>query len=77
MGTIPLDAHTLGMIAATLVPVAIFAASLMFAIALFALDGDARATTSNRLLASKAGRCALTPKPAPLMPMRKVFIALP
>jgi sodium transport system permease protein len=36
MGTIPLDAHTLGMIAATLVPVAIFAASLMFAIALFA-----------------------------------------
>ncbi|HUA83303.1 MAG TPA: ABC transporter permease subunit [Bryobacteraceae bacterium] len=36
MGTIPLDSQTLEMIAATVVPVAIFAASLMFAIALFA-----------------------------------------
>ena len=36
MGTIPLDAYTIGMIAAALVPMAIFAASLMFAIALFA-----------------------------------------
>ena len=36
MGTIPLDPHTLEMIAATLIPVAVFAASLMFAIALFA-----------------------------------------
>jgi sodium transport system permease protein len=36
MGTIPLDPHTLGMIAAVLIPVAIFAACLMFAIAIFA-----------------------------------------
>ena len=36
MGTIPLDAHTVTLIALTLIPVAIFAASLMFAIALFA-----------------------------------------
>lgn len=36
MGTIPLDPHTIGMIAAVLIPVAVFAASLMFAIAMFA-----------------------------------------
>src|SRR5579883_339079 len=36
METIPLDGHTIAMIAATLIPVAIFAASLMFTIALFA-----------------------------------------
>jgi sodium transport system permease protein len=36
MRTIPLDAHTLTQIAVTLVPLAMFAASLMFAIALFA-----------------------------------------
>lgn len=36
MRTIPLDAHTLTMIAVTLIPLAMFAASLMFAIALFA-----------------------------------------
>jgi sodium transport system permease protein len=36
MGTIPLDGHTLTMIAVTLVPLAMFAASLMFAIALAA-----------------------------------------
>jgi sodium transport system permease protein len=36
MRTIPLDAHTLTLIAVTLVPLAMFAASLMFAIALFA-----------------------------------------
>ena len=36
MATIPLDAHTLTLIAVTLVPMAMFAASLMFAIALFA-----------------------------------------
>jgi sodium transport system permease protein len=36
MRTIPLDAHTLTQIAITLVPLAMFAASLMFAIALFA-----------------------------------------
>jgi sodium transport system permease protein len=36
MGTIPLDPHTVEMIAATLIPMAIFAASLMFTIALFA-----------------------------------------
>ncbi|MBZ5603353.1 MAG: ABC transporter permease subunit [Acidobacteriia bacterium] len=36
MKTIPLDANTLAMLVATLIPVAIFAASLMFAIALFA-----------------------------------------
>jgi sodium transport system permease protein len=36
MGTIPLDPGTIAMILATLIPVAIFAASLMFAIALFA-----------------------------------------
>ena len=36
MGTIPLDAHSISLIAVTLVPLAIFAASLMFAIALFA-----------------------------------------
>jgi sodium transport system permease protein len=36
MATIPLDAHTLTLIAVTLVPLAMFAASLMFAIALFA-----------------------------------------
>jgi sodium transport system permease protein len=36
MRTIPLDAHTLTLIAITLVPLAMFAASLMFAIAIFA-----------------------------------------
>jgi sodium transport system permease protein len=36
MGTIPLDAHSLMLITATLVPMAIFAASVMFAIALMA-----------------------------------------
>lgn len=36
LGTIPLDAHTVTLIAVTLVPMAMFAASLMFAIALFA-----------------------------------------
>jgi sodium transport system permease protein len=36
MGTIPLDAHTLTPIGVTLIPLAMFAASLMFAIALFA-----------------------------------------
>ena len=36
MATIPLDANTIAMIVATLIPVAIFAASLMFTIALFA-----------------------------------------
>jgi sodium transport system permease protein len=36
MGTIPLDPHTIALIAAVLIPVAIFAASLMFAIAMFA-----------------------------------------
>jgi sodium transport system permease protein len=36
MATIPLDAHTLMLIAVTLIPLAMFAASLMFAIALFA-----------------------------------------
>jgi len=36
METIPLDAGTIAMIVATLIPVAVFAASLMFAIALFA-----------------------------------------
>lgn len=36
MDTIPLDAGTIGMIAILLIPIAIFAASLMFAIALFA-----------------------------------------
>lgn len=36
MDTIPLDAGTVGMIAALLIPIAIFAASLMFTIALFA-----------------------------------------
>jgi sodium transport system permease protein len=34
MGTIPLDASTIGLIAVVLIPLAIFAASLMFAIAL-------------------------------------------
>jgi sodium transport system permease protein len=36
MRTVPLDAHTVTLIAITLVPLAMFAASLMFAIALFA-----------------------------------------
>jgi sodium transport system permease protein len=36
MRTIPLDTHTLTLIAVTLVPLAMFAASLMFAIAIFA-----------------------------------------
>ena len=36
MDTVPLDPNTILMIFATLIPVAIFAASLMFAIALFA-----------------------------------------
>ena len=36
MRTIPLDAHTLTFIAITLIPLAMFAAALMFAIALFA-----------------------------------------
>jgi sodium transport system permease protein len=36
LGSLPLDAHMIGMMAAVLIPVAIFAASLMFAIALFA-----------------------------------------
>lgn len=36
LGTIPLDAHTVTMIAVTLIPLAMFAASMMFAIALFA-----------------------------------------
>src|SRR5579863_2409211 len=36
MRTIPLDTHTVTMIAVTLVPLSMFAASLMFAIALFA-----------------------------------------
>jgi len=36
MRTIPLDAHTLTQIAITLVPLAMFAAALMFAIAIFA-----------------------------------------
>lgn len=36
MGTIPFDAHTLLLILVTLIPLAMFAASLMFAIALFA-----------------------------------------
>lgn len=36
LGTIPLDAHTVSMIAITLIPLAMFAASMMFAIALFA-----------------------------------------
>jgi len=35
-GTIPLDTHTLTLIVVTLIPLAIFAASVMFAIALFA-----------------------------------------
>jgi sodium transport system permease protein len=36
MGTIPLDPHTVSLIALMIVPMAVFAASLMFAIALFA-----------------------------------------
>lgn len=36
MGEIPLDAHTIALIVAVLVPMAIFAASVMFTIALFA-----------------------------------------
>lgn len=36
LGTVPLDAHNIALIALTLIPMAIFAASLMFAIALFA-----------------------------------------
>jgi sodium transport system permease protein len=36
IGTIPLDAHTVTLIALTLIPLALFAASLMFAIAIFA-----------------------------------------
>jgi sodium transport system permease protein len=36
LGTIPLDAHTLTLIVVTLIPLAIFAASLMLTIALFA-----------------------------------------
>ncbi len=36
LGTIPLDTHTILLIVVTLIPLAIFAASLMFAIALFA-----------------------------------------
>jgi sodium transport system permease protein len=36
MRTIPFDAHTLALIAVTLVPLALFAAAVMFAIALFA-----------------------------------------
>ena len=36
MRTIPLDAHTLTLIAVTLVPLSMFAAALMFTIALFA-----------------------------------------
>jgi len=36
MDTIPLDAHTVAMIAVILIPMSIFAASLMFTIALFA-----------------------------------------
>lgn len=36
MSGIPLDAHTIGLIAALLLPMAVFAASLMFAVALFA-----------------------------------------
>ena len=36
MGTIPLDAHTLALLMAILVPMALFAASVMFAIALMA-----------------------------------------
>ncbi len=36
MDTIPLDPHTIGMIAVILIPMSIFAASLMFTIALFA-----------------------------------------
>jgi sodium transport system permease protein len=36
MGTIPLDTHTVSLIALMIVPMAVFAASLMFAIALFA-----------------------------------------
>jgi sodium transport system permease protein len=36
MGTIPLDVHTVSLIVLTLIPVTIFAASVMFAIALFA-----------------------------------------
>ena len=36
LGTIPLDAHTVTLIALTLIPLAMFAASLMFAIAIFA-----------------------------------------
>ncbi|HEY4361936.1 MAG TPA: ABC transporter permease [Bryobacteraceae bacterium] len=36
MGTIPLDAHSLALITAALVPMALFAASVMFAIALIA-----------------------------------------
>jgi sodium transport system permease protein len=36
LGTIPLDAHSVTLIVITLIPLAVFAASLMFAIALFA-----------------------------------------
>lgn len=36
LGTIPLDPHTVGLIAITLIPLSMFAASLMFAIGLFA-----------------------------------------
>jgi len=36
MSGIPLDAHTIGLIATLLLPMAVFAASLMFAVALFA-----------------------------------------
>jgi sodium transport system permease protein len=36
MGTIPLDPHTIGLMAVVLIPMAIFAASVMFAIAMFA-----------------------------------------
>lgn len=36
MGTIPFDVHTVALILVTLIPLAMFAASLMFAIALFA-----------------------------------------
>ena len=39
----------------------------------FALDGEASATTSKCWFASNAGRWALTPKPAPLIPMRYFF----
>src|SRR5262249_34483810 len=36
LGTIPLDAHSVSLIVVTLIPLAIFAASVMFAIALMA-----------------------------------------